>query len=61
MRRAEKEYLIVDKETKQQLAKELFPVRGSRVNKTSAQIRLTYANNDAGFCKYKIIRGESFK
>ena len=58
MSRSKREYIIVDVQTKEEIAKDVRPVMGSRINAEAARIRCGWANLDVGYKKYKIIRGE---
>lgn len=55
--RTKRYYEIVETETNEPIAKDLFKVMGSRVSKQAAEIRCGWANNEAGYKKYKIVRG----
>ena len=56
--RTKRYYEIVEIATNQPIAKDHVVILGSRVNRHAAHVRCEWANSEAGFKKYKIIRGE---
>ncbi len=55
--RTKRYYEIIEIDTNEPIDKDLYKVLGSRVSKQAAEIRCGWANSEAGFKKYKIIRG----
>ena len=56
--RTKRYYEIIEIATNQPIDKDYMVVMGSAVNRHAAHVRCEWANSEAGYKKYKIIRGE---
>ena len=56
--RTKRYYEIVEIATGNPIPKDETVVLGSAVNRHAANVRCAWANSDAGYKKYKVIRGE---